>query len=186
MTRTDEQTKEWVEKRYASPDPWGYQTNADDAFRKAKVLAACNLLAPHPGAFARALDVGAGEGWITAGLPALERFGLELSDAAAARFPEGVGRVSETSLRDGSFDLVVSTETMFEHYDWKAIRDCILRAAAPGGTIVTANNAKWEVKALEEALGRPMLRWDFPYKGMTMSVKAWRRDSAAGEAGPDL
>lgn len=178
MNRTPEQTKEWVEGRYAVKDPWGYRATSDDADRKAKVIAACVLLAPK-GGFEAALDVGAGEGWITQDLPARFRYGIELSDAAAARFPAEVTRLFtdrvQMGMKDGAFDLVVSTETMFEHYDWKAIRDVILRAARPGGFVVTANNTAWEVQALAKELGEPVLQWGFQYKGMTMSLKAWRR-----------
>jgi SAM-dependent methyltransferase len=170
--RTAEQTKAWVENQYSNPDPWGYQRTKDDAFRKGKMIAACTLLAPL-GGFKNALDIGAGEGWITKDLPATEKCGLELSDNGASRFPMEVMRVAD--FNDGIFDLVISTETMFEHYDWKAIRDTILRACAPGGIIVTSNNTKWEVPALVKALGEPLLQWEYPYKGMVMSLKAWRR-----------
>lgn len=173
--RTDEQTKAWAEDQYSKTDPWRYQVNADDSTRKSKVIAACMLLAPTPIGYLRALDIGAGEGWITKDLPAKEKFGLELSDTSASRFPKDVARVSGETLQDGSFDLVVSTETMFEHYNWKLIRDQILKACAPGGIIVTANNTKWEVKALAKELGAPILQHDFPYKGMTMSIKAWKK-----------
>jgi SAM-dependent methyltransferase len=171
MMRSNEDTKKWVEEKYAKPDPWGYQRTEDDSERRARVIAACILLAPQ-GAFRKALDVGCGEAWITAGLPAEEKFGLELSDAAAARFPEDVTRVLE--IEDGAFDLVVSTETMFEHYDWQAISDSIIRAVAPGGVIVTCNNTKWEVGILRRKIGEPCLCVEFPYKGMVHSLKAWR------------
>jgi|GEM_PF-1313673 hypothetical protein len=172
MKRTDEKTKEWVEGQYAKPDPWGYQRHPDDKYRRLMVMTACLGLAPD-GRFRKALDVGAGEGWITQALPAIEIYGLELSDAAAARFPTSVKRLTDGT-HDHSFDLVVSTETMFEHYNWKQIRDAILKAAAPGALIVTCNNTKWEVPAIEKEIGSPLLVQEFPYRGMVMRLKAWR------------
>jgi hypothetical protein len=173
MLRTDNETKAWAEGQYKKVDPWSYQRTADDAFRKEKVIAACLLMAPFPGKYRRALDIGAGEGWITRDLPAMEKFGVEISDAAASRFPDEVMRVAAGTFA-GAFNLVISTETMFEHYNWKAIRDQIIAAAAPGGVIVTCNNPKWEVKALEKVIGEPVLRVEFPYKTMSMVLKAWR------------
>ena len=39
MTRLDD--KAFLEAKYAAPDPWGYQTSADDAERKRRIIAAC-------------------------------------------------------------------------------------------------------------------------------------------------
>ena len=87
------QSKDEIEKEYQTPDPWGFQTHPDDAARKQIILNALTLGANKPMRFKRALDIGAGEGWITKDLPADEIFGFEISDTAASRFPANVKRV---------------------------------------------------------------------------------------------
>ena len=104
-------TKEYLEDKYAKKmDPWGYATTPMDMVRKANILGS---MMEH-GPYTRALDIGAGEGWISKDLDAIEIHGIELSDNAAARFPENVKRVHEP---EGLYDLVLLTGVLYDHYD---------------------------------------------------------------------
>ena len=58
------QTKEDLESWYDSTDPWGYETNKDDAYRLKKLL---SLLEKK---YHKAIDIGAGEGFVAKHLPA--------------------------------------------------------------------------------------------------------------------
>lgn len=114
------QSKEELEKWYKNPDPWEYQTTQDDLERKSILLS----MLTHK--YKRSLDIGCGEGYITKDLPALEIHGIELSDNAASRFPENVKRVLEPI---GSYDLVVTTGTLYHQYNHKKIAEMIESAA---------------------------------------------------------
>ena len=107
------QTKAELEAHYAGPDPWGYKKNPDDINRREKIV---NLLRDRYQGFARALDIGAGEGWITIGLPAGELWGYELSENARSRMPFGV---IPTIAPEGEYDLVVATGVLYAHYDFQ-------------------------------------------------------------------
>src|SRR3990172_9100655 len=94
------QDKSSLDNFYQNEDPWGYKTNSEDAKRKQIII---DTLKKY-GTFSKAIDVGAGEGWITADLPASEFFGFEISDVAASRFPANVNRVTEY----GQYDLITA------------------------------------------------------------------------------
>lgn len=115
------QSKEAIEKHYATPDPWGYKTNPSDLYRKQFILHICQKYGP----FESALDIGAGEGWITSDLPAKKIDAIELSDAAASRFPRNVLRIDKPMQ---TYDLVLTTGVYYAHYDLEFIDSCIREA----------------------------------------------------------
>lgn len=114
------QTKEELENWYAIPDPWMYLETPDDLNRKNIIL---DFL---PTDYQRALDIGCGEGFITADLPAVDIHGIEISDNAARRLPWNVLRVSEPV---GLYDLVMTTGTLYSQYDHKKIAEWIKKSA---------------------------------------------------------
>ena len=107
------QSKEELEEWYKTPDPWAYQITEDDAKRKEIIL---EML---PYNYQRALDIGCGEGFITANLPAADIHGIEISDTAASRFPWNVKRVLEPV---GVYDLVITTGTLYHQSSIRNVR----------------------------------------------------------------
>jgi hypothetical protein len=144
------QSKEILEQFYESIDPWGYQSNQDDFIRKD------NILAEIKGKFKRALDIGAGEGWITQDLPAKEIYALEISDNASKRLPSNVTRITEL---DGKYDLIIATGVLYKEYDYEELNRIINEHAS--GIVVTCN-----IKPLEiNKITLPLIKeFDFPYR----------------------
>jgi len=116
------QSKEELEKWYSKEDPWSYKTTQDDLDRKKVII---NFLEGN--IYDKCLDIGCGEGFITADLPAKEIYGLEISDAAAARFPNNVKRVLSP---DGKYDLVATMGTMYKQYNHKQMYEWIKSSAS--------------------------------------------------------
>ncbi len=142
-------TKEYLEGKYAIADPWGYKTNPCDRVRRRLVLEAI----PHR-RYKRALDIGAGEGWITRLLPADEIDGYEISDNAAARFPDNVRRIKKPQ---GKYDLVIATGVFYKHYDVQQMQKIVYRVASD--VVVTCHLEEHEVR-LE---GHEVATRAFPY-----------------------
>lgn len=149
------QTKAQLEQRYEEPDPWNVQTHPVDAYRKHRILKAM------PGRYGRALDIGAGEGWISKDLPADVIEAIELSDAAAWRFPYNVARVLEPS---GSYDLILAAGVFYEHYDFEVFHRWIHASAT--GRVVTCHISHHE-RMLEGPLVKTV---KFDYRDGTQQV----------------
>lgn len=147
------QTKDELEKWHSKPDAWGYETNPDDSKRKEAILSMLNT-------YNKALDIGAGEGWITKDLPADEIHAVEISDNAAARFPNNVKRVKEP---EGYYDLVITTGTLYKQYDRQWILDLIKSHATYH--ILIAGIKNW----LPE-LPKPDKYLEFPYREYTQVI----------------
>lgn len=112
-----------IEKSYKAEDPWHYKTTPDDINRKKKLIDLASKFGPYE----RALDIGAGEGWITQDLPAKEIHGYEVSDNAASRFPENVKRVLAPQ---GKYDLILATGIFYGHYNWQLFMEFIRNHAS--------------------------------------------------------
>ncbi len=128
------------EQLYQTPDPWGYQNNPEDTKRKEIILKCLKNL---DRTFIRALDIGAGEGWITKDLPAQMIHALEESTAAAMRFPNNVFRVFESDLPKYRYDLIIATGVLYPHYDWRKLIDIIMMRA--DGIVLTCHLKDVEV-----------------------------------------
>lgn len=128
------QSKYELEQWYEKKDPWGYEKNPDDKFRKDLILTAVK------GKYERALDIGAGEGWITKDLPAKEIHAIELSDEASKRFPDTITRIFEPK---GTYDLIIACGVLYEQYDWKQMLKWIEESATD--TVLTCNILSWEM-----------------------------------------
>lgn len=154
-------SKKYLEEKYSSPDPWSYRTNPHDQERKRQILSVAHRLGP----FDRALDIGAGEGWITADLPAQEIHAIEISDAAAARFPSNVTRVHRP---EGTYDLVLATGILYDYYELDEIIVAILAAAR--GIVLTSH-----IAAHERPLPLPQIESiTFPYRdGKTQILRIY-------------
>lgn len=118
------QTKQELEDWYSEKDRWGYFENPEDANRLKQIL---YLLGWGQKRYTRALDIGCGEGFITAHLPADEIHGLDLSDNALKRLPPSVNAVNSPL---GKYDLVISTGTLYKQYDHESIYKTIIQSAS--------------------------------------------------------
>ncbi len=157
------QTKEELEQWYATPDPWLYEVTQDDSFRKNEIL---NILKGHPQPhlrrFSRALDIGCGEGFITKDIPALEIHGIELSDLASSRLPKNIKRVNSP---EGSYDLVMTTGTLYEQYNHEQIAQWIRQSAS--AYVLIAGIKDW---LQPYTFGSKLVSKEFPYRQYIQSV----------------
>lgn len=144
------QTKEDLESWYDSTDPWGYETNKDDAYRLKKLL---SLLEKK---YHKAIDIGAGEGFVAKHLPADMISGIELSETAKLRFPANVIPIKEPI---GKYDLVISTGTLYQQYDHQAIYKTIMESASHH--ILIGGIKDW---LINYNFGKEIKTIEFPYR----------------------
>lgn len=157
-----EQSKEELEKWWGTPDAWGYRANIADAERAKWIL---SLLGA--GRFDRALDIGAGEGFITELLPAKEIHAIEISDNAASRLNSKIQRVSKP---EGKYDLVLATGVLYYQYDYRQILDWIQESRKH--KVVVAGIQDWLVPEISE-LGEPIFIGTFPYREYKQEVRIY-------------
>lgn len=135
----------WTE----SADAWIHDVRRGEEFSRRHVLDAPMLAHVRTGGFARALDVGCGEGRFCrmmreAGVAAVTGIDptLPLLAAARAADPEGdyrEGMAEALPFADGTFDLVVSYLTLIDIPDVRAAIPEMARVLAPGGMLLIAN-----------------------------------------------
>lgn len=165
-------TKEGLEDWYKTPDPWEYRITPDDQTRRQHIIYALLSLG---GSFSRALDLGAGEGWITEALPAAVKHAYELSDIAASRLPPGVDRV--LSPKD-KYGLVVATGVLYEHYDWELFTDLIKTHASK--IVLTCSIEAWESRsAIQQIPGQQIFQMIFPYRQYWQKLRVFDVSSAS-------
>lgn len=148
------QTQNEIEDWYKTPDPWGYETNPDDQARKAAILKACSGKG-----YKRALDIGAGEGFITRDLQAEEVHAIEWSDTARRRIPLPVLAVTEPH---GKYDLVLATGVLYGHYEIESILQTIRDHASH--VLVIAGIKDWLVLDRIPEHFKITRREEFPYR----------------------
>ena len=156
------QAKDSLDTFYKVMDPWGYRRNPDDRVRKENILAALE-----PNQYQRALDIGAGEGFITEDLPANEVHAIEWSDRAARRLAEHITRVGEP---EGKYDLVVATGVLYPHYHYGRMHWWIDRCASK--TVLTCNIKAWEVP-LESKHLKQVHEEEFPYREYVQKLRIY-------------
>lgn len=154
------QNKNELEEWYKEKDPWGYEIHPDDLRRKESILA---ILGKQK--YDRVLDICCGEGWITKDLPGKEIHGIEISDVAAARFPENVKRVFEP---EGKYDLVVCTGALYEQYDHRQLSKWINKSAKKH--IIIAGIKEW---LIDVGYGTLKTEIYFPYRDLTQIIKLY-------------
>lgn len=158
-----------IEKSYENPDPWGYKTNPDDIYRRRVIRFAAMMHISHDKAFfERALDIGAGEGWITEYLPAFERHGFEVSEQAASRFPEGVVRAKPPT---GKYDLVVGTGIWYRHYDLALFMNLIKEHASD--KVLICGVRDWFDSSINH-IGKELFRGEFNYYAGTQQLRVFQ------------
>ncbi len=160
------QSKEELDRFYQrSVDPWAFTTTPDDHRRKDAILKVVGKHKPYK----RALDVGAGEGWITQDLPAKEIDAIELSDVAASRFPKGIRRVPEPY---GTYDLILAAGVFYRQYEWRQMLDWVKQYTK--GYLVISGIKDWLVPELEE-LGKPVYKEEFKYREFTQEIRVYKK-----------
>ena len=161
------QTKQDLEKWYKDEDPWGYFDNPQDKDRRKKIIEVLN-----PYNFQKALDIGAGEGFITRILPAKEIYFQEISDTASNRHPKTHKRVHFNTKE--TFDLVVATGVFYKQYDWEEMHDFALRTLQKGGILLTVHIDSWEIPIPNENL---ILIHDekYPYREYAHKLKIYKK-----------
>lgn len=158
------QLKSQLEEWYTKADPWSYTVNPEDHKRKNKIL----LSIPKK-VYKRAIDIGAGEGWLTQHLPAENVYGYEISDTASSRFPSNVKRAKKLS---GEYDLILATGVFYEQYDYEEMHYLIHKHLAPGGTLVTSNIKSWEkpIQGLNQ-----IYEEEYPYREYTQRLAIYEK-----------
>lgn len=161
-----------IEKWYETPDPWGYRTNPHDQYRRRQISDACFEFMPeHLPQYARALDIGAGEGWVSEVLPANEIHGLEISRHARERMPKRVRPITQP---DGTYDLIVAAGVLYKHYDHQAAINMINTHSQPGTILVVAGIDDWLIPELSGLRDRWLKTEKFPYREYVQRVEAFR------------
>jgi 2-polyprenyl-3-methyl-5-hydroxy-6-metoxy-1,4-benzoquinol methylase len=145
------QSKENLEEWYEKPDPWGYETNPADLNRRAMLL---SVIPQKP--YARVLDIGCGNGFVTNRLPGDSIIGIDQSENAIAyarsRKAPHIEFLQKSffELQEANwsrrFDLIVITGVLYPQYIGEGrllaytIIDELLK---PGGHLVCAHILEW-------------------------------------------
>jgi SAM-dependent methyltransferase len=142
---------EELDSFYDKPDPWGYDEHPDDALRTDMVLA---HLPDIP--FRRVLDIGCGNGFLTARLPGKEVVGVDISEKAlgwARKRCRGrrysfirSGLLELDADQLGQFDLVVMTGVAYPQYIGSALALAQIRIDSvlePGGWLLHVHITDW-------------------------------------------
>lgn len=154
------QSREELERLYdGDADPWRYEETPDDAARVARLLAALPALP-----YERTLDIGCGNGFVTAHLPGRELVGVDLSENAVAHATRRVPSSDRRSVRFlarslfelhadelGRFDLVVITGVLYPQYIGGAssVATQIVRGLLrPGAIVASVHIDEWNAHRL--------------------------------------
>lgn len=164
---------ESIERHWEDPDPWAYDSTPDDEVRAARLLT--HLPERR---YARTLDIGCGNGFVTLRLPGDEVIGTDISERAvgwareraAAREDAGRFRFEAASIFDlagrglGRFDLVVVTGVLYEPYIGRAfslVRLIVDDLLADGGVLASVHIDDW-------------FPHRFPYTTLRISIDRYR------------
>ncbi len=150
--------KNWFENWYSKEDPWQYKVTPDDANRKENIIRVLKEFGP----FNRALDIGAGEGFVTESIPADRIHAIEISDNAASRFPSNVERVLAPV---GKYDLVMTNGTLYHDYDHQTIADTMKNCAVK--YILVAGIKTW---LIDHNFGKIVHDEEFQYREYTQRI----------------
>lgn len=166
------QTREELEALYELEDPWSCDATPDDDARVARLLSALPLRPP-----GRTLDVGCGNGFVTARLPGREIVGVDLSRNAVAharrrvhskpgRFVTFLARsIFELRPEDlGQFDLVVITGVLYPQYvgrGFSVVTEVVQSLVAADAIVVSVHIDEWHAHRL-------------PFTTLSISVDPYR------------
>jgi SAM-dependent methyltransferase len=142
-----------LEKWWEKPDPWEYGNNPDDLNRRAMLLSVIPQRQ-----YGKTLDIGCGNGFVTARLPGSRIIGVDISRNAIehaktrSRGSKHI-RYQQNSLFDipelgwsEAFDLIIITGVLYPQYIGKSLKaayiliDNILKK---GGVLVSCHIDEW-------------------------------------------
>ena len=158
------QSKEEIENFYRTRDPWGFQRNPEDEKRKNIILENCTLFCSQvlqKAKYENALELGAGEGWITKDLPAEKVYGYEISDLARSRWPQNINNF-DSSIK---YDLIIAPGVLYKQYDYNAFLDLIRKHS--NGIVMTISIKEWEIIDLRNQI----FEMEFPYRQYTEKLR---------------
>ena len=156
---------------YSDPDPWGYHSNSEDAKRRDVMLAAIPKRK-----YAATLDIGCGNGFITAHLPGEKVIGVDISQKAVEYARRTATERTTYLAADlfqlradtlGTFDLIIVTGVFYPQYIAKAqvlaqlIVDQLLQS---DGVLVTVHIDAWYRTRFPYLLGSQLT---YPYREFT-------------------
>lgn len=153
MTQSKKELEEW----YSEPDKWEYWKNKDDSRRKKEIMVLLDE-------YKTALDIGAGEGFITTDLPAKKIYAIELSDTARERLAPHI----ITEVPNKKFDLVVSCGTLYEQYEHEKMAELIKKHSKHH--VLIAGIKEW---LIDYDFGRVIRQYEFPYRGYTQLIRLY-------------
>lgn len=153
------QSKQELENWYEEQDRWGYFSNPEDSNRLKEII---SILGWGKLRYDRAIDIGCGEGFITAHLPATEIHGLDLSDNALTRLPSHIQPVAQPI---GKYDLVVSTGTLYTQYNHEAMYQLIKTCAS--AYILIGGISDW---LIPKDFGKQLQVKEFRYREYTQKL----------------
>lgn len=143
------QSKQEIERFYNKEDPWGFETNPDDAKRKEIIIEKCKHFCHermNKEVYENALEIGAGEGWITKDLPAKNVYGYEISDLAKSRWPSNVLDFDQNI----KYDLIIAPGVLYPQYDYVSFINMIKKYSC--GIVITINILNWEINNLTDQI----------------------------------
>ena len=154
-------------KVYKKEDPWNYKSNPEDIKRKDWIIGLAKKFCPDH-RYKKALDIEAGEGWITTDLPAEEIYGYDVSDIAMSRFPSNIKPLHNVK---GRFDLIIATGVLYESYGYKWIIDKINKCASC--VAITCNIKKLEY-GIDRLQGKQVFCDEFSYRNYVEIIRVFK------------
>lgn len=162
------QTKEEIEKFYQTEDPWGFKTNIDDEKRKNIIINTClQFCISENKQFLNALEIGAGEGWITKDLPAENKFGFEISEVARSRWDKKIENFNPNL----KYDLIIAPGVFYPQYDYKTFLNIIQNNGS--NIVMVISISDWEVQEVS-SIGELLYKTNFPYRQYNESLKVYK------------
>lgn len=165
-----------IEKAYEVRDPWGFQSNPEDEKRKRRILEIATQYRPIMLFYDRALDIGAGEGWITKDLPARKKYGYEVSTHAKKRFPSDVMDYEggEKGHGGNQFDLITACGVLYSHYDYRHFIRMINTHAS--NVIITCNIKDWEINLKANPIEATQVHMEeFTYREYVQTLRVFKK-----------
>jgi hypothetical protein len=160
------QTKSQIENFYQTKDPWEFQTNPEDLKRKKIIIEKskefCNSILKKE-QYENALELGAGEGWITKDLPAKNVYGHEISEIAVSRWDKKI-KMYDQSIK---YDLIIAPGVLYPQYDFKSFLNLIRDKS--NGIVMTISIKDWEINDLKN----PIYELEFRYRQYNETLKIY-------------
>lgn len=154
-------------ENYDKPDPFSYRLSSDDWLRRGIVR---DILSPEGCVvYQRALDLGAGEGFVTENLPAAAIWGYDVSEKAMSRFPAGSVLRFDPVIHAKPFDLICAMGVLYPFYETQNLLDMMVKFKHAQTHFLIAGIPDWEenIDGTMSALGVKRVK--------TVDIKPYRQ-----------